>query len=276
VLAAVLASMALAAAPAVPRRGVVAADAHGRLLVLDARGRKLRSVPGRIGSAQGVAVAPDRRHAYVSVYRADAAARLYRVDLASGRRTLVAHGLSPSLSPDGTRLAYLESEYRGDIKYVTALVVLDLRGGPTRRLPLGNGIPQGTPPEVILSWAPDSRRIARYDGRAIRIADASRAGPLASQPAIQGPGLAPVFADDRTLVLLANCCIGRQRLVALDLASGARTAFARISSPDETAQRLRDGELLMTTALGELVVVSRGHVRVLAHGITAAAGYSGR
>lgn len=250
---------------------MVAADVHGRLLVLDARGATIRRVPGVAGAVQGIAVAPDRRHAYVSVYDADAPARLYRVDLTSGKRQPVAHGLSPSLSPDRTRLAYLASGFRGDIKYVSALVVLDLRTGLSHRLPFDGNVAQGTPPEMVLGWSPDGRRIALYDGHALRIADARTAAPTSAQPALAGPGLAPVFLDARRLVLLANCCIGKQRLVAVDLRTNVRSAFARISSPVETAQRLHDGVLLLTTALDELVVVSRGHATVLARGITAAA-----
>jgi len=271
VLSAAAAALVLAAAP-VAAHGIVAADAHGRLLVLDARGATVRRVPGVAGrSVQGIALAPDRRHAYVSVYRADRPARLDRVDLGSGERTLVADGLSPSLSPDRSRLAYLASEVRGDIEEVTALVVLDLRTGASHRLPYDAGVAQGTPPEVLLSWSPDGRRIALFDGHSVRVADSRTTAPISSQPAVAGAGLAPIFLDAHTLVLLANCCIGRQRLVTVDLRSGRRSAFATISSPDETGQRLRDGMLLVTTALHELVVVSRGHGRVLARGITAAA-----
>jgi hypothetical protein len=272
VLAAAAAALALAAAAAVPPHGIVAADVHGRLLVLDARGATVRRVPGIVGRAvEGIAVAPDRRHAYVSAYRADAPARLYRVDLTSGDRQLIAHGLSPALSPDRTRLAYLASDFHGDIKYVTALVVLDLRTGLSHRLPFDRNVAQGTPPEIVLGWSPDARRIALYDGHTLRIADAQATAPASSQPAVAGGGLAPVYLDARTLVLLANCCIGSQRLVAVDLRTKTRSTFAHISSPVETGQRLRDGMLLLTTALDELVVVSRGHARVLAHGITAAA-----
>ena len=92
-----------------------------------------------------------------------------------------------------------------------------------------------------------------------------------SQPGIPGnTGLAPVFLDAHTLVVLADCCIGRQHLIAVDLRSGARTAFAEISSPAENIQRSKAGVLLAVTALQELVLVTRGHARVIAGGIYAA------
>jgi hypothetical protein len=74
-----------------------------------------------------------------------------------------------------------------------------------------------------------------------------------------------------TLVVLADCCIGPQQLLAVDLRSGATTPFAGLSSPAENIRRVRAGLLLTVTALNELALVSRGRARVIAHGITAAA-----
>jgi hypothetical protein len=259
----------------VPRGGFLVADRLGRLVVLDARGKPLRRLgkPLVQSSVQGLELAADRRHAFESVYRSDHPTRLYRVDLATGRRQLVDKGIGPALSPDKTRLAYVSTAVRNEIIYRTALVVRGLRGGPVRTIPLGPDVPVGTPPELVINWSPDGRKIAVFDGSLVRLVDVANAQDVPSQPAIPGePALAPVFLDGYTLVVLADCCIGHQHLVAVDLRSGARTAFARLSSPAETIRRLKPGLLLVTTALNELALVSRGHVRVLTRGVTAAAG----
>jgi hypothetical protein len=85
------------------------------------------------------------------------------------------------------------------------------------------------------------------------------------------PSLAPVFLDGRTLVVLENCCIGKQRLVTVDLGSGAQAPFATLAAPPETIRRVRPGLLVTVTALDQLAFVSRNHVRVVATHVAAAA-----
>jgi hypothetical protein len=70
----------------------------------------------------------------------------------------------------------------------------------------------------------------------------------------------------------ANCCIGPQLLVAVDIRSGANTPFAQVAAPPEIIRRLRPGLLLTVTAARKLVLVTREHTRVIASGITAVAG----
>jgi hypothetical protein len=141
-------------------------------------------------------------------------------------------------------------------------------------------VTRGTPPELVMNWSSDRRTIALFDGSTITLVDVATAATLSSQPALPGytpvlgrtPPLAPVFRNASTLVVLVGCCIGRQQLVAVDLHSGARRRFARLSSPPETIRRLDGQRLLAVTAQNELVSVSRGRTRVLARGIVAAAG----
>ena len=217
----------------------------------------------------------------MSVLKSEQPARLYEVDLATGRKRQIANAVSPALSPDKTRLAYVTTQVRAEIVYRTALVVRDLRNRLARAIPLGPDVPLGTPPELVINWSPDGRAVAVSDGSRIRMVDVASAVDVPSQPGIPGdapstgthtPWAAAVFVNAETLVVLADCCIGRQHLLAIDLRSGASTPFAELSSPTENIRRLKPGLLLTVTALNELALVSRGSARVIAHGITAAAG----
>jgi hypothetical protein len=150
------------------------------------------------------------------------------------------------------------------------LVVRDLRSGSDRLIPFGTPVPGGTPPELVVNWSPDGRRIAVFDRETIRPVDAAHATRIDMEPAA-GVALAPVFLDGQTLVVLANCCIGKQRLVTVDLGSGARAPFAQLAAPPETIRRVRPGPLMAVTALGQLAYISRNHVRVVATHVAAAA-----
>jgi hypothetical protein len=267
----------------VPVGDILVGDRLGRLFVVDGRGRLVRHLPRSLPprGPQSIELAADRRHAFVSVLRSERPARLYEVDLATGRKRQIANAHSPAVSPDKTRLAYVSTRVRAEIVYRTALVVRDLRTRRVRAIPLGPDVPLGTPPELVINWSPDGRAVAVFDGSRIRIVDVASAVDVPSQPGISGdatstgthtPWLAPVFLNANTLVVLADCCIGRQNLLAIDLRSGTPTPFAELSSPAENIRRLKPGLLLTVTALNELALVSRGRARVIAHGITAAAG----
>jgi hypothetical protein len=73
--------------------------------------------------------------------------RLCKVSLPSGRRVQIAEAISPTLSPGGTRLAYITVEMRKGIQYLAALVIRDLPWGPARTIPLPVGDAYGTPPD---------------------------------------------------------------------------------------------------------------------------------
>jgi hypothetical protein len=261
-------------AAVVPQGDLLVGKRSGRLAVLNRSGKLVRRVPRFLArsSLQGVELAPDRRHAFASVYVPDAAERLYQIDLATGVKRQLATGISPTLSPDRTRLAYVSTDRRVDIVYRTALVIRELSTGQTKSIPLPPDAPMGTPPELVINWSPDGRRIAVFDGARIRLVDVANANDVMSQPSVPRPSLAPVFLNGHSLVVLADCCTGRQHVVALNLRSGARHAYATLSSPPESIRRLRPGLLLTVTALNELALVRRGHFRVIARAITAATG----
>jgi hypothetical protein len=270
----VLAAPSIAGAesrPLVPVGAYLVADQSRHLLVLNQRGKLLRRVPRFASYVQALEIAPDRRHAFVTVYAREQPPRLYQVALGTGRRIRLASAISPSLSPDRTQLAYVTVEQREDVEYRTGLVIRSLRTGQARVIALPARAPLGTPPENVINWSPNGRYLALFDGTVIRVVDVVTATTVESQPGIPGgTGLAPVFLNQRTLIVLANCCIGRQQLVAVDLRSGARTAFAQVRSPVENVRRLNSGALLVVTALHRLLRLAPGRARVIAPGIVAA------
>ena len=152
-------------------------------------------------------------------------------------------------------------------------VVLALRAHDLDHLflPFAEGIAGGNRPELVINWSPDGRRVVLFDRERLRLVDVATAADIPSQPGLT-PAYAPVFLDAQTLVVLANCCIGRQQLVTIDVRSGAISPFVELSTPPEIIRRLKPGLLLTVAASGELALVSRGHTRVIARRITAAAG----
>ena len=262
-----------------PREAVLGETFRGHLLVLSLSGRVLERVPGRDQRPPpwaSMELAPDRRHAFVSNPEAEPAS-LYELDLRDGRKRIIAHGISPTLSPDRRTLAYLKEGPVKGIEEATALVLRDLRTNAEHSIPLIPPRPAGTPPEQILNWSPDGRLIALVtQSEGIALVDPATTTSIATSDTNSGSqasiaGLAPVFSDANTLVALANCCIGRQRLVTIDTRSGTASPFARLSSPPVYLRRLSPGKLLVVTTIGELAVVSSGHTHVFATGIWAAA-----
>jgi dipeptidyl aminopeptidase/acylaminoacyl peptidase len=100
--------------------------------------------------------ADDRRLALVALERGGATLRV--VDTATGKLILRQRrpgGLSPgSFAPDGERLAFMRGEH---------IVILDLRTGQRRRLPVWGYAAEG------VAWSPDGTRlaVAQYKGIAI-------------------------------------------------------------------------------------------------------------
>jgi hypothetical protein len=258
----------------VPRHGFLVGAPSGRLRVLSRKGEVIYRVPRSVGpyGPQGIALARDRRHAFVSVLRGSPRLpHLYRVNLATGVKRRIANGISPVFSPHRGRLAYVSVVRRSDILYKAALVVRNLRTGGRQRIPLGPDIPLGTPPDNIINWSPSGRRVAFYDGTFVRLVRLGSENHAISKPVAPRGWQAPAFLDSRTIVVLANCCIGRhQRLVAVDRYTGQRHPFATLGAPPENLVRLRPAHLLAVTALYRLAMVSHRHTRVIAKGITAA------
>jgi dipeptidyl aminopeptidase/acylaminoacyl peptidase len=236
---------------------------------------------------------------------------LESVDLRTGKLTPIGNGDGPAVSPDGTRLAYLSTAVSTTNALVqpTALTVLNLQTGATRSIAVASPLAAGP-----LNWSPDGTRIAVSDGTQIRLVLVASAQDLASQPTLPGdanphavsprmyagkpsppttpatPGTivvgppppgpnvaishAPVFVDAHTVVVDYDCCIGDQHLVAFDLGSGAKTAFATLTAPAWRDAPAGAGRVLLVTPDDKLEVARRGSVTTIATGITAAA-YAG-
>src|SRR3989442_3603060 len=70
--------------PLVPRGDLLVGKRSGRLVILERSGKLIRRVPRFVApyGPQGVELAPDRRHAFVSVLTSERPARVYAVELA--------------------------------------------------------------------------------------------------------------------------------------------------------------------------------------------------
>jgi len=150
----------------------------------------------------------------------------------------------------------------------TALVIRDLRTQAVHAIPFAPPVTAGTPPEWITNWSPDGTQIALVSGEKTMLVEPATAATVGSQAPIAGS--APAFLNENALVVLANCCIGRQLLDTVDLQTGVRTPFAHLSSPTEFIRRVAPGRFLILTALRELVIVERGRTRVIARGLSSA------
>jgi hypothetical protein len=265
----------------VPASGLLVADLSGRVFEMSRTGRVGWRVPGSLrGTVQALAIAPDRRHAYVALYTWGGGVRLSTLDLATGRLRVIGPAFSPALNPARTRLAYVRLVWSAGLPFVRALVVVDLRTRRARTIAFPPEVVVGTPPELVINWSPDGTRIAVFDGHRIRLVDPATAGSVESQPSLPAsarpsgltPWFAPVYLNSHELVVDANCCQRRQHLAAVDLRTGTQSRFATLSSPPQNIWRLGAGTLMAEDALSELVLVSRHHVRVIASGIAAAAG----
>lgn len=252
----------------VARGNVLVETQKGRLTTVTLAGHPVHPSPPIVahGSWTDIELAPDRRHAFVS--NLDEPRDLYELNLANGHTRLIAHGFSPALSPDQSELAYLALGSVKGIEKVTALVIRNLRTDATHTIPLAPPVTAGTPPEWITNWSPDGTQIALVVGGKTMLVEPATAATVGSQASITGS--APAFLNENALVVLANCCIGRQRLDTVNLQTGVRTPFAHLSSPTEFIRRVAPGRFLILTALRELVIVERGRTRVVRREVSSA------
>jgi hypothetical protein len=259
---------AAAARPLVPRGDFLVVGYSGHFRVLDARGRLVRRLRPRVEDygSYAIALTPDRRSVFVQRAIGEAPA-LFRVNLATGRGSKFADAVNPAVSPGGTRIAYVSTVRKGGFYRKDALVVRSLQGNDVRSISLGTDDLAGQPTDVI-NWSPNGHHIV-LDDNGLRVATLGSAGLELGPPIASGLG-APAFLDENTLVGLANCCTGNQRLVSIDLRSGRRKPFAVVPGPPETIRRLRDGVLLVVTASNKLMVVSHSHKRVIARRVIGA------
>lgn len=148
----------------------VAQDPRHRLLVVDAAaGRIVRVLdtfddpeaaappgePAGMGRYLGaLAVSPDGETVYYETCCEPAVGEVFRVPVDGGEPERVTYGTDPAVSPDGTKLAVIESQ---------ALKVVDLESGDEQRYETADNVPAIALENPV--WSPDGTRIAleRYD-----------------------------------------------------------------------------------------------------------------
>lgn len=161
-----------AARPAGTPPGVVAVTSAGALVVLDpVTGTAVRTLVAGGVFGDEISVSPGGSTVYYAAKRG-CAAEIYAVPLTGGPSTAIAAGAQPAISPDGTRLAFVQEPWasRGQPQYVTCplppappvtLVIRDLATGTQTSYPG----PPGDRGDLVstishLSWSPGGRRLA--------------------------------------------------------------------------------------------------------------------
>jgi hypothetical protein len=139
---------------------IIGLTAAGDLVELDpADGALLRTVATDAAWAGPLSLTPDRSAVYLTrvtdgISRPD----VVRVSLADGTSEVVAQGRVPSLSPDGTRLAYVGKHPTNPDEEYRALHVLDLASGEITYVPdntCGGCARRIDQP----AWSPDGSRL---------------------------------------------------------------------------------------------------------------------
>ena len=178
---------------------IVAAKYDGAIQLLSARGTVLRTLVGpdagiaKWGEPVSMTVSEAEETVYIGyevLSPTRYSARIERVSLDGGSPVFVAYGAKPAVSPDGTRLAYIQ-ESSGSCKASAPcppsdlnlpLIVRDLRTGSEHMLqsPVSVGV-------SALSWSDDDVHLAVSDGNGFWVVDTSTATTAKSPLAIFPP-----------------------------------------------------------------------------------------
>jgi hypothetical protein len=218
-------------APDGPRPAEIAAIAGGTVALLDGRdGHTLRTLAthpeaatGGFPYLEGVSLSPDRHQVFYALAGDCGPATIYRV-AADGRTPpeAILSGVSPSVSPDGRKLAYAvaapgpapapapipgpaatgaansATAHAGDVERhcENAVVVRDLQTGAERtwRYPDTPDYATSLYRDAVISeiaWAPDSTRLAytlSYEGDSISVLDTEADADLSQTQEVVIPG----------------------------------------------------------------------------------------
>ena len=227
----------------------------------------------RIASGLDPALSPDGTTlAFIATVESPTGLEL--LDLATGTNRLLAPPTPPAgshklywpvgplnWSPDRTKIAV----FAGDqIRIVDVATAQDLESQPTvpgdvPNHPISKRIYPSEPPAGTATVAP---------APGVPVITITTRPP----PQTTSTSSAPVYLDANTLVVVYDCCTGLSHLVAFDLRTGKRTAFATLYGPPVNIVRVGSGRLLVVTAANLLVVATRGHAEQLATRISAATG----
>jgi hypothetical protein len=163
------------AAAAPDRPGIVAVTGKGALVVLNpATGEATRILVGSGVAGGALAVSPDGSTVYFAA-RVGCRDEIESVPVAGGTPTEITEGVLPSVSPDGTELAFAREPFSGGSAHQVFLpgcrqaaptspgfsvVVRDLASGHETVYPAPPGTDSALPAAISrLSWAPSGRQL---------------------------------------------------------------------------------------------------------------------
>lgn len=174
----------------------------------------------------------------------DGRGALYAVPLAGGsdQRLVVTAGdeSDPALSPDGRRLAYVESS-----SGVPKLWLADADGGNAARATSGSGFPSSI--EVGPTWAPAGDRVAFVAtayGNAGLFQLLTGAGAISPLTADSTPDVEPAWSTDGGRIAFASERNGATNVYLLQVASGSVSQLSTGPGTDGEPAWLGDGRLV--------------------------------
>jgi hypothetical protein len=289
--------------------GIAAVTTHGALVVLNpVTGAVAKTlVPSGVVGDE-ISASPDGSTIYFTTHTSDCTDQIRSVPAAGGGTSTIAFGLLPSVSPDGTKIAFarepaaspgcVPSEANLTAQY--KVVIHTLTSGVEKTLPMlpadqSSGLPA---PVSHLSWGPDNNQLAvsissveDNEGWNVIIVDTASASYYES-----GPGTRPVpvtgapnardsyyregvFLPDGNLFVSRACCGGipirnKSRLMWEVNAGGVLTHQVALGFADLDHTSLdvnRSGSWLLYLAAHDLYVSRGGGMpRKLATGLIAA------
>jgi hypothetical protein len=202
---------------------------------------------GSFGSSftnNGAAVSPDRRFAYVTVVDRPSL-RIVRIRVADGRRTVIADGAQPAVSPNGRWLAYAID--RGGAQ---TLAVRPTGSGPTRTVALRRLLgPQPNLLDGAVTWLGDGSGVVVAPGPVLQADVGGSSSPPPRRPA----GTCSAVPGSSTCLIVVSVGPSGQpaqgRRVVVPGIAGAQAKFA--AAPG------LPGELLMAAWQGPRTVVDQ-------------------
>ena len=236
---------------------VVAVGADGRVVVLDAGSGEvdrvlLEGIAVDDPAKNGIARAPDRGEIFVTRPRpAGTPTELVQLAADGSASESLGEGVAPSVSPDGSHLAYVRFIDRGSQSPAPVLVIRELATGDERELARDNEPDFHFIPDT--AWTADGERVAFVAGEiltglyvvdsdATSLDEAQRIGPVAREDGTSWSAVT-AFGED-TLAVVETCCdvVDRQRWLVLavnlsqrevegGLLPGDRVEASRLDSP---------------------------------------------